>query len=356
MSAPPLLEVQNLKKHFARKTGLMATLAGRPGGVVRAVDGVSFALGEGESLGVAGESGCGKTTLGMTIVRLHDPTEGQIRFRGREIGRLRPGELRGFRKEAQIIFQDPYASLDPRLAIGRTVDEPLRIHRVPARDQRARVTAALERVQLPASPAFLKRYPHELSGGQRQRVAIARAIVLEPRFIVADEPVSMLDVSIRAGIIELLTGLASSLDLSLLYISHDLSTIRYICQRTAVMYLGRVAEIGPTEELIAEPLHPYSAALLAAIPEVDVTRRRESVRHPDVPDAGRGSRVSEPRASQPGHPRFDPDARSVSRGCRFRNRCPRAMPRCAEAEPALHAVAPGRAVACYLYHDHAEPS
>ena len=354
MSAVPLLEVHELKKHFARRTGLMATLAGRPGGVVRAVDGVSFTLGEGESLGIAGESGCGKTTLGMTVVRLYDPTEGHIRFRGREVGQLRPGELRGFRREAQIIFQDPYASLDPRLGIGRTVDEPLRIHRVPARDRGPRVAAALERVQLPSHAAFLRRYPHELSGGQRQRVAIARAIVLEPHFIVADEPVYMLDVSIRAGIIELLTRLATSMRLSLLYISHDLSTIRYICQRTAVMYLGRVVEIGPTEDLIAEPLHPYSAALIAAIPEVDVTRKREREVEVRLGE-------SEPRAFETGHPRPDPSARFDTEGrtanyCRFVDRCPRAMARCGEAEPALHEVAPGRAVACYLYHDRSEPS
>jgi oligopeptide/dipeptide ABC transporter ATP-binding protein len=326
------VEVRDLTKHFARRQGLVATLAGRRAGVVRAVDGVTFDVRAGESLGVAGESGCGKTTLGMTLVRLHDPTGGQIRFRGEDIGPLRGPALKGFRRQAQIIFQDPYASLDPRLTIGGTVDEPLRIHRLPARERSPRVVRALERVQLPAAADFRRRYPHELSGGQRQRVAIARAIVLEPSFIVADEPVSMLDVSIRAGIIELLTGLAASLGLSLLYISHDLSTIRYICQRTAVMYLGRIAEIGPTEDLIREPLHPYSAALLAAIPEIDVTRRREPVRL--AGDAAASSRVT--------------------RGCRFRDRCPRAMPRCAAAEPALRDLGGGRAVACYLHHDESE--
>jgi oligopeptide/dipeptide ABC transporter ATP-binding protein len=332
VTGPPLVEVRNLTKHFAMRAGLVATLTGRKPGVVRAVDGVSFDVRRGESLGVAGESGSGKTTLGMTVVRLHDPTSGEIQFRGQDVAALGHRHLKGFRKQAQIIFQDPYASLDPRLRIGHTIDEPLRIHRVPGAERGPRVAAALERVQLPPTTAFMRRYPHELSGGQRQRVAIARAIVLEPSFIVADEPVSMLDVSIRAGIIQLLTGLAQSLGLSLLYISHDLSTIRYICQRTAVMYLGRVAEIAPTEDLIREPLHPYSAALLSAIPEIDVTRRREPVRL--AGDAASSA--------------------SVTGGCRFRDRCPRAMARCAGAEPALKTVGPDRAVACYLFHDESE--
>ena len=332
MIAPPLVEVRDLRKHFEMPAGLLATLAGRRADVLRAVDGVSFELPAGESLGVAGESGCGKTTLGLTLIRLHEPTGGEIRFRGQSIGHLAGRALKDFRKQAQVIFQDPYASLDPRLRIGATVDEPLRIHGVPAAERAPRVTRALERVRLPATSEFLHRHPHELSGGQRQRLAIARAIVLEPSFIVADEPVSMLDVSIRAGIIELLTGLAASLGLSLLYISHDLSTIRYICRRTAVMYLGRVAELGPTEELIREPLHPYSQALIAAIPEIDVRQRRAPVRLAGEARAGR---------AEPG-------------GCRFRDRCPRAMPRCAAAEPALRNVGGERAVACYLHHDESE--
>lgn len=329
MTETPLLEVRNLSKYFPKRMGFFATLAGRPGGVIRAVDGISLELWEGESLGVAGESGCGKSTLGMTLVRLYDPTGGEIRFRGEDIAPLRNASLKGFRKQAQIVFQDPYSSLNPRLDIGSTVDEPLRIHRFPASQRPAGVARALKRVQLPSTVEFMRRYPHELSGGQRQRLAIARAIVLEPSFIVADEPVSMLDVSIRAGIVELLTGLAESLKLSLLYISHDLSTIRYICRRTAVMYLGRVVEIGPTEDLIRQPLHPYSAALVSAVPEIDVTRRREPVRL--TGDASASS--------------------TVTSGCSFRDRCPRAMARCADAQPALQDVGGGRAVACYLYHD-----
>jgi oligopeptide/dipeptide ABC transporter ATP-binding protein len=329
----PLLEVRGLRTHFVRRVSPLGALLGRRGVVVPAVDGVDLDLQPDESIGVAGESGCGKTTLGMTVVRLLDPTAGHIRFAGEEIGPLRGRDLRRFRRQAQIIFQDPYASLNPRLTVGRAVEEPLRIHGIDAAERAGRVATALTRAQLPGTADFLRRFPHELSGGQRQRVAIARAIVLEPRFIVADEPVSMLDVSIRAGVIDLLTTLAGSLGLAMLYISHDLSTIRYICQRTAVMYLGRIAEIGPTEEMIQRPLHPYSAALVSAIPEMDVRRRRERVRlHGDIPD---------PSA-----------ARS---GCRFRDRCPRAMPRCAEAEPALVEVAAGHAVACYLHHDVAEP-
>ena len=325
----PLLEIRALKKHFVRRVSPLGALLGRRGVVVPAVDGVDLDLDENESVGVAGESGCGKTTLGMTVVRLHDPTAGEIRFRGEEISRLRGRGLKRFRREAQIIFQDPYASLNPRLAVGRAVEEPLRIHGVAPAERPERVATALQRAQLPPTPDFLRRFPHELSGGQRQRVAIARAIVLGPRFIVADEPVSMLDVSIRAGVIELLTGLASSLGLTLVYISHDLSTIRYICQRTAVMYLGRIVEIGPTEEVIQRPLHPYSAALVSAIPEIDVTARRERVRlRGDLPD---------PAAQRS--------------GCRFRDRCPRAMARCADAEPALEEAAPGHSVACFLYHE-----
>jgi oligopeptide/dipeptide ABC transporter ATP-binding protein len=324
----PLLEVRGLKMHFVRRVSPLGALLGRRGVVVPAVDGVDLDMDVNESIGIAGESGCGKTTLGMTVVRLYDPTAGAIRFRGEDIAALRGGQLQRFRREAQIIFQDPYASLNPRLTVGRTVEEPLRIHRVPAAERAGRVATTLGRAQLPATREFLRRYPHELSGGQRQRVAIARAIVLEPRFIVADEPVSMLDVSIRAGVIELLTSLAGSLGLALLYISHDLSTIRYICQRTAVMYLGRIVEIGPTEAIIREPLHPYSAALVSAIPEIDVRRRRERVRLVgDVPDPA-----------------------VLRAGCRFRDRCPRAMDRCADTEPALEVVAPGHAVACFLYH------
>lgn len=328
MTEQPILSVRSLAKHFAKRKGLLATLAGRPRQVVRAVDGVNLELAEGESLGVAGESGCGKSTLGMTLVRLYQPTSGEIRFRGQNIAPLGGAALKDFRKRAQIIFQDPYSSLDPRLTVGRTIDEPLRIHRVHANDRAALVTNALVRVQLPADAEFSRRYPHELSGGQRQRLAIARAIVLEPTFIVADEPVSMLDVSIRAGVIDLMNGLAESMKLTLLYISHDLSTIRYICRQTAVMYVGRIVEIGPTEDLIQQPLHPYSAALVSAIPEIDVTRRRSPV-----------ELVGEAGGALP------------TAGCRFRDRCPRAMERCADAEPALRRVAGERAVACYLYHD-----
>jgi len=243
----PLLAVRGLKKHFTLRGGFFAQLLGRGAVQVRAVDGVDLALEEGEVLGIVGESGCGKSTMGMTVVRLHEPTAGEIRFRGEDVAHYRGRALRGFRRNAQIIFQDPYQSLNPRFTVFDAVREPLVIHRLANGTSLVdRVVQALDEAGLRPPEVFLGRYPHELSGGQRQRVAIARAMVLRPRFVVADEPVSMLDVSIRAGILKLLRRFSREASLSILYISHDISTVRYLCDRTAVMYLGRIVEVGPT--------------------------------------------------------------------------------------------------------------
>ena len=327
MSAP-LLEVSGLHKHFRLRTGVVAQLMGRAASRVRAVDGVDLAIDEGEALGVVGESGCGKSTMGMTVVRLHEPTAGAIRFAGADVAHHRGRTLREFRRQAQIIFQDPYQSLNPRFSVLDTVREPLVIHRVAAGTRALdRVIETLDEAGLRPPEAFLARYPHELSGGQRQRVAIARAMVLRPRFLVADEPVSMLDVSIRAGVLKLLRRFSRERGLSILYISHDISTVRYLCQRTAVMYLGRIVETGPTEALIARPLHPYTQALLAAVPRPD-------------PVSGR------PRVRLAGEV---PSALCVPPGCPFHPRCPQAFAPCAERTPLLVPQASGHAVACHLY-------
>ena len=323
------VRIRDLRKHFPLPHGFLATLFSRRGGpTLRAVDGVDLAIAPGEIVGVAGESGSGKTTLGMTIVRLYEPTEGAIWFGEQDISHLQGEALKAFRREAQIVFQDPYGSLDPRLNIFDTVAESLRIHGVRNRGELTdRVSLSLQRVRLDPSRDFVRRFPHELSGGQRQRVAIARAIVLEPRFLVADEPVSMLDVSVRAGIIEILNGLSDSMGLTMLYISHDLSTIRYICHRTAVMYLGRIVEIGSTEDVIQDPQHPYTQALVAAVPVADPLFRRSRVEL----TGGIPSPIDAPQ------------------GCAFRERCPSAMRHCGAAEPMLRPVRNGRAVACFLY-------
>jgi ABC-type oligopeptide transport system ATPase subunit len=272
-----VIAASGIKKHFTIGGGLIASVLGRPGRVVKAVDGADLAIGKGEVFGLVGGSGSGKSTLGMTLVRLHHPTAGSIRFGGRDITDARGAELKAYRREAQIIFQDPYGSLNPRLTVAQVVEEPLKIHGVRDRAERAlRVVEALERVLIPPAE-YLHRYPHELSGGQRQRIAIARAIVLEPKFIVADEPVSMLDVSVQAGILELLERLSREMGLAVLYVSHDIATVRYICDRVAVMHLGRFVEYGDAREITARPAHPYTRRLMAAVPSVDPTAKRKRV-------------------------------------------------------------------------------
>jgi oligopeptide/dipeptide ABC transporter ATP-binding protein len=325
-----LVEVEGLVVRYPMPRGIVGTVARRPRQTVHAVDGVSFSLGEGESLALVGESGCGKTTTAQTLLRLVEPEAGSIRFEGRDVTRLSTRELRPLRRRMQLIYQDPYESLDPRLRVRQTVEEPLLVHGVGGgkEERTRRAREALERVELVPAELFLERYPHELSGGQRQRVAIAASLVLEPRLLVADEPVSMLDVSVRAGILRLLDGLREG-GLGILMITHDLSTAARFSDRIAVMYLGRIVEEGPASEVVRNPQHPYTRALLSVVPKRDP---RERMR----PQILRG----EP-----------PDAVRIPSGCRFHPRCPLAIDACRAQDPPLErpaATRNGHVAACLL--------
>lgn len=322
-----LLEAIALTKWYPVETGLSSLLGHGPGRVLRAVDGVSLRIEEREGLGLAGESGAGKSVTAELLLRLQRPTAGRVLFKGRDVAALSGAELRGFRRQAQMVFQDPYGSLNPRFTVLSAVMEPLRIHKLwEGADGEARVVRALERAELRPARQYLPRYPHQLSGGERQRVAIARAVVLEPSLVVADEPTSMLDVAVRAGVLNLLRRLQEELGLSLLFISHDFSTIRYLCRRTAIMYLGKIVEEAGTEQLLTRPLHPYTRELLAAIPVPD-------------PDAGRR------RTTLTGE---IPSPIDLPPGCRFQGRCPYRMKVCEEVEPGLVEVEPGHWSACHL--------
>jgi oligopeptide transport system ATP-binding protein len=318
-----LLKVRGLKKYFPINSGFLIQ---RQTGAVKAVDGLNFDVFQGETLGLVGESGCGKSTTGRTILQLYRPTAGTVEFDGVDLASLKGEDLRKMRRKMQMIFQDPYASLNPRMTVGKIIAEPLEVHDIGTPKERLeRVQYLLSKVNL--NPYFVNRYPHEFSGGQRQRIGIARALALNPSLIVCDEPISALDVSIQAQVVNLLQELQAELGLTYLFIAHDLSMVRHICDRVAVMYLGKIVELAPADELYNNPLHPYSQSLLSAVPvpdpEVERQRQRIILRG-DVPS--------------PANP---------PQGCNFNTRCPVAINSCFHDEPELQEVSPGHWVACH---------
>ena len=322
-SPPPLLEVRDLKKHFPIRKGLFS----RTAGYVYAVDGVSFTIGEGETLGLVGESGSGKTTAGKSILKLIEPTAGSIRLQGRPIEALSRAEMRPVRREMQVVFQDPFSSLNPRLSVGDIVGEPLINYGIAGGGRaalREQVAALFAKVGL--RPEAMARYPHEFSGGQRQRIGIARALALRPKLIVCDEPVSALDVSVQAQVVNLLMDLQREFGLSYLFVAHDLAVVEHISHRIAVMYLGKIVELTDKRSLFAAPLHPYTEALLSAVPLPDPEAKRSRIiLKGDIP-----SPINPPS------------------GCRFHTRCPYAFERCRAEEPPMLEVRPGHHVACHL--------
>jgi oligopeptide/dipeptide ABC transporter ATP-binding protein len=325
-SEPPLIQVRDLVKHFPLGGGLLSGLAGHRG-AVRAVNGVSFDIKRGEIVGIAGESGCGKTTTAKLLLKLYEPTSGSITIDGKDLTTLKGAELKAFRRRAQLMFQNPYESFSPRFTILRAVSEPLIIHGMGDTAERTeRVRQALEDVHLRPAESFFQKYPHQLSGGQLQRVVLARALVLDPDFLVADEPVSMLDVSVRAGILNTLKELSKRRNLTVVYISHDLSLIQYLCDTTAIMYLGRVVEMGPTRQIIGQPQHPYTRALIATIPIPEPNRPEKT-----IPIKG-----------------GIPSAIDLPSGCPFHPRCPYVMDICPTRMPPPVGIE-GVTVRCYLH-------
>lgn len=322
-SKDTLLRVENLMMHFPIRRGLMQ----RQVGAIRAVDGVSFDVRRGETLGLVGESGCGKSTTGRAILQLYRPTSGNVDFEGTDLVKLKGEPLRHMRRKMQMIFQDPYASLNPRMTVGEIIGEPLLVHNIVSEKEASeRVKQLLELVKM--NPSFSNRYPHEFSGGQRQRIGVARALALQPSFIICDEPISALDVSIQAQVVNLLEELQDQFNLTYLFIAHDLSMVRHISDRVAVMYLGVIVELAPSEELNTKPLHPYTQALLSAIPIPDPiaeSTRARTILKGDVPS--------------PANP---------PSGCRFRTRCPIAEGICAESRPDFREIKPGHFVACFF--------
>ena len=327
MTTMPLLRVEHLAKHFPVRHGVF----GRVTGTVRAVDGIDLDLAAGETLGVVGESGCGKSTLGRLALRLIEPTAGRILFEGRDLGTLAAAALRAQRRTMQIIFQDPYASLNPRMTVGQILTEPLVLHGLHAERRRARVAELLETVGL--GPVHAQRYPHEFSGGQRQRIGIARALAVEPKLIVCDEAVSALDVSVQAQVVNLLQDLQGRFGIAYLFIAHDLAVVKHIADRIAVMYLGRIVELADRDALFADPRHPYTQGLLSAIPLPDPDVKRERV--PMTGDV--------------------PSPLAPPSGCHFHPRCPHARERCVQESPALVSD-DAHAAACHFWREIARPA
>lgn len=325
----PLITVDNLVKHYGGRRDPISWATGKPAINIRALNGVSFEVRRGETLGLIGESGCGKSTLGRTLLRLHEPTSGRVVFNGTDITVLKPDALKAMRRDMQIIFQDPYASLNPRRTVADIIGLPLMLHGLASnrRDVRDRVAAIMDKVGLKAN--HLDRYPHQFSGGQRQRIGIARALISNPQFIVCDEPVSALDVSIQAQIIELLTSLKREMGLTYLFVSHDISVIGYLSDRVAVMYLGEIVEMGPVEAVLSNPRHPYTQSLMSAVPDVDRPGKRQRVRLTgDLPS------------------QQDPPP-----GCKFHTRCPLAIDLCRKEAPPRHEAGNGHTVSCHLIND-----
>ncbi|PNR96306.1 ABC transporter ATP-binding protein [Petrotoga sp. 9PWA.NaAc.5.4] len=328
MSDNIILKVQGLKKYFPLKRTVAEVLTRKKPNFVKAVDGIDFEVKKGETIGLVGESGSGKTTTGRLITRLEDPSEGKIIFKGKDISTFSKKELRKIRKDIQIIFQDPLAALNPHMKIGEAVMHPLQIHNI-GKDKAEKeklVLEMLERVQLSPSIEYFSRYPRDLSGGQRQRVVIARALILRPSFVVADEAVAMLDVSVRSQLLKLMIDLKKEFDLTYLFITHDLATTKYICDRIAVMYLGKIVELGTFEQIYITPKHPYTQALISAVPEPDPKSKKERI----IPEGE------------------VPNAVDIPSGCRFHPRCPFVKDICKLKDPLLKEVE-GQTVACHLY-------
>ncbi|MFW6139070.1 MAG: ABC transporter ATP-binding protein [Spirochaetota bacterium] len=327
MNRDPIVKLQDVTKYFEVKRDIVQKITSRERQFIKAVDGISLHIHRGEVFGLVGESGSGKTTVGKLILNVMSPTQGEVFFENADISGMKKPELKPFRRKIQVIFQDPYASLNPRMKIGKALVQPLEIHGIAApQERKQRVLGLLEHVGLTPAEIIFNKYPHQLSGGQRQRIVIARALMLNPDFVVADEPIAMADVSMRVLLLELMMNLKQEFNLTYLFITHDLATAKYVCDRIAIMYLGKIMELGTLKEVYANPLHPYTRALLEAVPVPDPQRRRQS----PIPQGEIPNPINPPS------------------GCRFHPRCPYRMDMCSREEPGLEEKAPAHSTACHL--------